>query len=304
MDFIFESNFWFAVLRSATPVLFATLAALIATKSGVLNLALEGTMLVAALAGVVGSAFSGSVIVGMFSGMLAGLVFTLILAYCSLTLKTNQVITGVALNLAASGGTIFILFAISGDKSMSASLNSLSFPKVEIPGLANMGFIGDVLSGHNVLTYLALILVVVIYVVLNKTKLGIKIRAVGESSEAAESVGINPTKIKYFSFACSGLLASFGGMFLSMGYISMFTSNMTAGRGYIALATNAMSGSNPIKAFIFSLVYAFSDAAANFMQSKANHLELIQMAPYVFIIVVFVLFSYKQKKKSKEENYI
>lgn len=304
MEFLLESNFWFAVLRSATPVILVTLSALIASKSGVLNLALEGTMLSAALAGVIGSAFSQSLFIGMLSGLAGGLFITTTLAYCCLNLKTNQVITGVALNLAASGGTIFALYTVSGDKSISVSLLSQSFPKVNIPILENMGFLGEVLSGHNLITYLAFAMVAIVYILLEKTKFGIQIKAVGESPEAAESVGINPTKVRYISLFMSGVLASFGGMFLSMGYISMFTANMTAGRGYIALATNAMSGSNPIKAAFFSIVYAFSDAMANFMQSSTKHLQLIQMAPYVFIVIVYVAYSYKEKKKLKEESHI
>lgn len=303
MDFLLESNFWFAVLRSATPVILVTLSALIASKSGVLNLALEGTLLSSALAGVIGSAFSQNLFIGMLSGLAGGLLITSILAYCCLELKTNQVITGVALNLAASGGTVFALYTVSGDKLLSVSLDSLSFPKVNIPIVEDMGVIGEILSGHNLITYLAFVMVIFVYILLEKTKFGIQIKAVGESAEAAESVGINPKKVKYISLLLSGIFASFGGMFLSMGYISMFTANMSAGRGYIALATNAMSSASPIRAAIFSIVYAFADAMANFMQSSSMHLQLIQMAPYVFIIVVFVIFSYRQKKKLNEETH-
>lgn len=301
MDFLLESDFWFAVLRSATPVILVTLSALIASKSGVLNLALEGTMLSAALAGVIGSALSQSLFIGMLSGLAGGLFITTTLAYCCLNLKTNQVITGVALNLAASGGTIFALYTVSGDKTLSVSLQSLTFPKVNIPIIEDMGFVGEVLSGHNLITYLAFILVILVYIMLEKTKFGVQIKAVGESAEAAESVGINPTKIKYLSLFLSGVFASFGGMFLSMGYISMFTTNMSAGRGYIALATNAMAGANPIRGAVFSVIYAFADAIANYMQSSIKHLQLIQMLPYVFVLVVFITFSYRQKKKINEE---
>lgn len=299
---IFNSDFWFAVIRSMTPVLFATLGANIASRAGIINLALEGTMLISALVGVVISASTQSLVVGALGGLVAGIGVSLILGYFSLKLKANMVITGVALNLAATGGTVFALYTLTGDKAVSASLKSLVFPTINIPIIENIPFIGPIISGHNLLTYLAIIAVITIYVLLFKTTLGIKIRAVGESEEAAKSVGINVDRIKMISLGICGTLAAFGGMFLSMGYVSMFTANMTAGRGYIALATDAMSGSHPVGALLSSVVYGFSDAVANYMQNSVIPLQFIQLFPYLFIIILFTIFSYRKMKKNKESN--
>lgn len=299
-DMILNGDFWFAVIRSMTPVLFATLGAAIASRAGIINLALEGTMLISALVGVIASATSGSLLIGCIAGILSGILASLLLGYFSLKLKANMIITGVAINLAATGGTVFALYTLTGDKAVSASLQSLVFPNINIPIIQNIPFIGKVISGHNVLTYISILAVIGIYILLFKTTLGIKIRAVGESESAAKSVGINVNRIKNISLVICGTLAALGGMFLSMGYVSMFTANMTAGRGYIALATDAMSGSHPVGALLSSLVYGFSDAVANYMQNSEIPLQFIQMFPYLFIIILFTIFSFRNMKKNKE----
>lgn len=300
MDFFLSGEFWHAVIRSTTPVLFATLAAAIVSKCGLVNLAIEGTMLISALVGVFASAFTESLIIGAILGIFAGILVSWILGFFAIKMKSNIIVTGVALNLLATGGTVFALYTVTGDKTISSSLQSKVFPSMDLPFIKDIPFIGDVLSGHNVLTYVALIMVVVIFILLYKTSLGIKIRAVGESEEAAKSVGIKINTIKIISLTICGTLASLGGMFLSMGYLSMFTANMTAGRGYIALATDAMANSHPIGAFFSSFVYGISDSIAVYLQNTRIPLEFIQMFPYVFVALVFSIFSYRRKIKNKE----
>lgn len=302
MEFIFLSGFWHGVLRSTTPVLFATLAVIVTSKCGITNLAVEGTMLVSALVGVLASAYSNSLIIGAILGLFSGIIMIWLLGFFSLKLKANVIITGIALNLFAAGGTQFALVTLTGDKSISSSLQSKVFPSIDIPIIKDIPFIGEVISGQNVLTYLALIMVVVLYIILYKTPLGIKIRSVGESEAAAKSVGIKEDRVKAIALTLSGALASFGGMFLSMGYLSMFTANMTAGRGYIALATGAMAGSHPIAGFFSSLIYGFIASVAIYMQKSQIPLEFVQMSPYLFIIIIFTVFSYIKKRKNKVES--
>ena len=221
MEFLVNLDFWFTVLRCTTPVLLATMAALIASRSGLLNLGLEGTMTIAALCGVLGSGFTGSLFVGAAAGLLAGTVYTMLLAYFIQHLKANQVITGVALNLAATGGSVFCLYSLTGDKNASNSLPSQAFPAVNIPVIQDIPVVGDILSGHNCLTYLAFIVAVVMFVMLKKTAFGIRIRAVGESAEAARSVGINvekalPGYVYQRNFSVSGRYVPFHGLCKSL----------------------------------------------------------------------------------------
>lgn len=302
MEIFLTSEFWYAVIRNTTPVLFATLAANITSKCGIANMAIEGTMLVASLVGVIASACTDSLMIGALCAILSGMIMTGLLGVFALKLKANIIVTGIALNLMVSGGTVFVLYTLTGDKTISAALRSKVFPSVEIPILRDIPFIGEILSGHNILTYIALIMVVALFVLLYKTPLGLKIRSVGESEEAAKSVGIKVGQVKAIALALSGTLAALGGMFLSMGYLSMFTANMVAGRGYIALATDAMSASHPIGSLVSAMIYGFSDSVAIYMQKSEMPLEFIQMFPYLFIIIVFTLFSYVKKKKSKEES--
>lgn len=299
--FLFTSSFWFAVIRSTTPVLFATLAVNIAAKSGVVNIAVEGMMLISALIGVLVSASTQSLILGALAGMAAGTIVALVLGFFIMKQKANPIVTGIAINLAALGGTTFLLYVITGDKSISSSLRSLTFPAVNIPIIENIPVVGQILSGHNFLTYVAILCMIALALMLKYTSFGFKIRSVGENPEAARSVGINVEKTRIISLGLSGIIASLGGMFLSMGYMSMFTANMTAGRGYMAMATDAMAASNPIGGFAASVIYGFSDSVAVYLQQSNIPLEIVQMLPYLFIIVMYSIYSVKRKRDNKEE---
>ncbi len=299
MDFLLNLDFWFTVLRSTTPVLFATMAALVASTSGVLNLGLEGCMTISAICGVLGSGFTGSLLVGMLCGLGAGITLTLLLAYCVLNLRANAIITGVALNLAATGGSVFMLYSITGDKNASNSLNSMVFPTVQIPVVQNIPVIGKILSGHNILTYLAILVSVLLFIMLRRTRFGVKLRSVGEMPAAAESVGIQVKKVQYQALLISGLLASLGGMYLSMGYVNRFTSNMIAGRGYIALATNAMAAGNPLMGLLSSTLYGLGNAIAIYTQNRNVDTYLVTLIPYSFIVLFYLTFSFIQKRKNQ-----
>jgi simple sugar transport system permease protein len=299
VDFLLIPEFWFTVLRCTTPVLYATTAALIAGASGVLNLGLEGSMAISALFGVIGSGYSGSLFAGMICGMSAGIFLTLVLAYCVLHLRANPIITGVALNLAATGGSVFLLYTITGDKNASNSLRSLTFPAVQIPLIQDIPVAGRVLSGHNILTYLAFIVAGVVFIVLRRTCFGIRVRSVGEMPTAAQSVGISVEMVQYKALLLSGLLASFGGMYLSMGYLKRFTSGMVAGRGYIALATNAMAAGNPLMGVLSSGLFGLGNALSIYLQNRNMDVYLINLVPYSFIVVFYAIFSFLQKRKEK-----
>lgn len=215
-------EFYFAMFRSATPVLLTTLGAMISSRSGTSNIALEGTMLISAFVGVVVSAFSHNAWIGFLGAVFAGFVVSNILAYFILKLNSNAVISGIALNTFASGGTIFVLYLITGEKGASTSLESLKLPSLTIPVVKDIPVIGAVLSGHHVLTYTALVLVAVVWYMFKYTRLGMHIRAVGESPDAAESVGIPVKRIKYIALCLSGILTGMAGAFLSHGICRTF----------------------------------------------------------------------------------
>ena len=295
-------DFYFAMFRSATPVLLTTLGAMIASRSGTSNIALEGIMLISAFTGVVVSAFTQSALVGFLGAVFAGFVISNILAYFVLKLKSNAVISGIAINTLASGGTIFVLYLITGEKGASTSLHSLKLPSINIPVIQDIPVIGTILSGHHILTYVALILVFVVWYMFKYTKLGMHIRAVGESPESAQSVGISVNKVKYIALSISGILTGMSGAFLSMGYVGLFSSGMTAGRGYIALATQAISAGNAVVGMFASLIFGFCSSLANYLQSSGIPLQFIQLMPYLIIIIVYTWYcDMVEKRKLKRQ---
>ena len=299
-DILFNQDFWFAVLRSTTPVLLTTLGAIIASRAGARNIALEGTMLTAAFVGVIGSALTQNAYLGLLMAILSGIIISNILAYFALKLKSNIILTGIAINLMASGATVFGLYLFTGDKGASTSLHSLALPNIDIPLIENIPIIGNILSGHHILTYIGIILVALIWIMFNNTTLGLRIKAVGENMEAAESVGINVNKIKYIALTMSGILAAMGGAFLSMGYVTLFSAGMTSGRGYTALATQAMANGNPIIGFLTSGLFGFSESLSNYLQGSSLPIEFIQALPYFTIFIVYIIYCARKNNMKKE----
>ena len=288
---IFSADFISSVLRLSTPILFAGLAALITDKAGVINIGLEGIMLSAALAGVVGSAFGGNAFVGLLLALVVGVTIGLLMAYFAIGLKTDIVLTGIALNLMASGGTFFLLYVITKDKGMSTSLKSFTMPVIQLPLIKSIPVLGDILSGHNLLTYLAFLFTVLVWILLYRTPLGLRIRVVGENISAAESVGIPVKKVQFTALTISGVLASMGGAYMSMGYMDKFARDMTAGRGFIALAAEALGRATPLGTLIASLFFGMVDALSSNLQILNVPVQFVQMLPYVCTIVGLVIYS-------------
>ena len=291
IELIFSTDFLYMWIRVATPILLASLGAVICTKAGVVNLGLEGIMLISALAGVLGSAFGGSFWIGLLTGLLASVAVSAVFAYFHLVLKANNVLCGTAVNTMASGLTVFVLQLATGEKGNSSSLKSFSFPNVDIPIIKDIPVLGGILSGHNALTYLALAMVVVIWFFLYKTPTGLRMRAVGENPNAASSVGQNVIKIQFLAIVLCGLMTGLGGMYLSMGYLTMFVRDMTAGRGFIALAACSMGQATPVGALISSMIFAFFDGLSNILQVLKIPSEFIQMLPYLATIAGLTVYS-------------
>ena len=299
---IINPGFISSVIRVTTPILFATLAAMITQRAGVTNIAIEGTMLFAALFGVIGSALFNSVLAGLFSAVLIALIISGVLAYFTLTLDADNTLTCIALNLLASGATIFILFMITGDRLMSASLSSLIVPTWNIPMIQDVPVVGEMISGHFSLTYIGFLMVIAVHILLFKMPLGLRIRSVGENPDAAASVGISVKKTRLTALMLGAVLAGLGGAFMSMGYMSMFTRDMVAGRGFIALAASSVGGQAPIGGMLAALLFGFFDALANNLQLFRIPAELVQTVPYVATIILLCASSYKKLKKRKKKE--
>ena len=286
-DFIMQ--FISSVLRMSTPLILVGMAAVIGAKANILCVAYEGMMLFAALGGVLGSAYSQNIFVGVFCGIAAGIVIASIFAYFVLYLDARPLLSGLALNTFANGGT-----------QDTSTLVSLKFPVVHIPVIESIPVVGDLVSGHNLMVYFAFASVVFAWFLINKTQLGIRIQAVGKNPDAAASVGINVRKTKFIALVLSGILASFGGMYLSMGYLPYFTADMAAGRGFIAIAAQNMGVGNPILTMIFSIIFGFAMAVGNVAQAYRLPSQFASMAPYLLTIISMWVMGARAKKKNKK----
>lgn len=302
LSFIFSADFLYMWIRVATPIIFASLGAVICTKAGVVNLGLEGIMLISALAGVLGSAFGGSLVWGILAGLLAAVAVSAVFAYFHLVLKANNVLCGTAVNTMASGLTVFVLQLATGEKGNSSSLKSFTFPNVDIPVVKDIPVVGSILSGHNALTYFALFMVAAIWFFLYKTPAGLRMRAVGENPDAASSVGQNVVKIQFLAIVLCGIMAGLGGMYLSMGYLGMFVRDMTAGRGFISLAACSMGQATPVGALVSSVIFAFFDGLSNILQVLKIPSEFIQMLPYLATIGGLTVYSIQKSAAARRKT--
>ena len=265
-------SFLAQMIRIAIPYLFAASGGVVAERSGIVSLTLEGFMLGGAFGAVVGTNYSGSPWVGVLTGILAGLIFALIHAVCTIRYRADQVVVGVAINLLAIGVTRFFLKLFFASSSNS--------PRVA-------GFGGNIKFGgfDNPLLWLGLIVPIAVAFVIYRTPFGLRVRAAGEHPDAAESVGVSVTRVRYLAVAISGILAGLGGVYLALDQ-HQFTDQMTAGRGFIAISAVIFGRWDPIRAALACLLFA---AAETFqIQLQGNHAiasQFIEMIPYVLTII-------------------
>ena len=297
------TSFGFQVLRLSTPLIFAALSAAICEKAGLFNMAAESMMLWGALIGVVVSGATKSALVGFLAAMGAGAVTGILIWVATVKGKADLMLAQIAINLASVGGTIFLLFALTGEKSNSAvAIKSLALPKINIPGIGLIPVIGKIVSAQNVLTYGAIFMAFVMSVFIFRSKTGHHIRAVGENPNAAESVGISVPKVYFLAWTIAGVLGGIGGAFMSMGYLTSFTKNMVAGRGYIGLSASSMVGGNPIGAMLCALIFGVADAVSNQLQLSNAPADLVLMLPYIVTIVVLVVLSVIKHQASHRKS--
>lgn len=295
---IFSAEFVYMWIRVVTPILLASLGGCICNQAGVVNLGLEGIMLLSALAGVIGGAYGGGLLVGVACGLGVALLVSLIFAYFHLNMEADATLCGTAINTFAAGATVMALFMLTGEKGASSSLLSFSFPTINIPLIDRIPILGSIVSGHNFVTYVAFLAVFLTWFLFYRTPLGLRIRSIGENPDAAASVGVNVRRTRYVAILLCGLLTGMGGMYMSMGYLSMFTRGMVAGRGFIALAAAAMGQSTPIGALLSSMLFAFFESISNTLQLLALPSQFIRMLPYVATILGLTIYSIQKKNKA------
>ena len=298
---IFTTDFFFSIIRIATPILFATLAAVIGEKGGVSNIGLEGIMMMSALFGSLGAYWTGSWLLGLLIAMCFGLIEALLMGFFAFNLRTDIILTGTAVNMIGSGGTLFLVKIITGGASTTNLITkSLQVPSLQIPLIKSIPVLGKIISGHSVLTYLGFILVFLTWVLLYKTPLGLNIRSVGENPNAASSVGVSVMQIRYITIGLGGILAGMGGAFMSMYYAMGWSQDMVAGRGFIALAAQSMGNGEPLGSMIAALVFGFAQALGIKVSATGVDSNLVAPIPYIVTILALVVFALNQRRKEKK----
>lgn len=309
LELIMTPDFFFAILRITAPILFATLGAVVGEKAGVSNIGLEGIMMMSALFGSLTAYWTGSWAVGLLVALVVGVLEALIMGFFAFNLKTDIILTGIAVNMIGSGGTLFLVKVITNmteGKAMASTTSLITavhqIPSWNIPIIKDIPVLGDILSGHCILTYVAFLLVFLTWVLLYKTPLGLNIRSVGENPNAAASVGVSVLKIKYIAIAFSGLMAGFGGAFMSMYYAMGWSLDMVAGRGFIALAAQAMGGGEPLGSMLSALIFGFAQALSIKVSSKGIDSNLVTPIPYLVTILGLVVFALIVRSKVKRQH--
>jgi simple sugar transport system permease protein len=273
-------------LVRATPIALAALCGVISERAAVVNIGIEGIMLLSAMTSVMAASLSHNLYVGLLIGMLTGMFVAGLHAVLVIQFKVDQIISGVAVNIIGAGASSFIS---NRYLQTSNTLNKSGiFPNVAIPGLVKIPILGPVLFENNIMVYLMLALVVIIFVLLFYTRWGLRTRAVGEHPKAADTLGINVYMMRYVNVILGGMIAGIGGAYFTIGSVGRFDKLMTAGKGFIGLAAMIFGNWNPIGALGSSLIFGFADSLQIKMQILDIPIptEFLQMAPYIVTIVV------------------
>ena len=293
MDQIFQWAFIIpllqAAVRSTTPILLAATGEVLVERSGVLNLSVEASMLFGAFLGFALSYYSGSAMLGILAGILAGMLVALVMAFFSVTLLTNQIVTGTVLDILAIGATNFGFNIMAGVATASPQIQTL--PTVPIPLLAQIPLIGPVLFNQNVLAYVAILAAIAAGVLLFRTPWGLGVRACGEDHHAAASTGVDVMKTRYQALLIGGALAGLAGAALTIGQVGLFTQDISSGRGFIAIAAVVFAGWNPYLTLATSAFFGFADALQLRLQTLGLGVpyQFLLMLPYVLTILALIL---------------
>jgi simple sugar transport system permease protein len=279
---------WGALVAStliwATPLTYAAIGGMFSERSGVVNIGLEGMMLIGAFFACLGADKFNSWGMGLLVAMLAGGAAALIHAFFAIHLRADQIVGGTAINFLALGVTGYFFIQVYGENGTPGDLPRI--PNIDIPGIKDVTFIGPAIGQLNLMIWLAFVLLIVSYIVMFKTPLGLRIRSVGEHPRAAETVGINVFVVRYASVIVSGILAALGGAYLSIGFVGAFGENMTAGRGFIALAAVIFGNWRPFGAFAAALLFGASTALSFRLATYSDSAAvLFQSLPYVLTLI-------------------
>lgn len=296
----FTPAFIFVVIRVGVPLMFASMSAYIASIAGIPNIAVEGIMIMAALFGVYFSAMTASAWIGLLGAIAIGVVMALVMAFFTMKMKANPIMIGIALNLFAADFSVWLLLVWTGSKGTTASLPSKVLPTIHIPFIEDIPILGEIISGHYFLTYVCIVLAILIWILVYKTPFGLRMKACGLDEHTAESVGVKVQNVRLIAIILSGILAAMAGAYLSMGYLSMFSSNMTASRGWIGIAAQAVGQGNFLIVVLTTVVFAIAQGVVNQLILTNLPSELVNIIPYVCVLIGLVMLSVREYQRARK----
>ena len=299
LETILTWSFWTALLasgvRMAMPLLYAGLGEMVSERSGVLNIGMEGVMLCGAFFSFAGAYFTGSLTLGLLIGMIGGSVISIILGLLCVYGKQNQTVSGLALNMLALGLTSFLykLMTSSGERLQIGVL-----PKLPISLLSSIPVIGEALFCQDILAYIAYLLVIAAFILVRYTKLGLSMTSIGENPMAADAAGVHVEKRQMVACLCNGILGGAGGAYLVIAQLGLFNDNLTAGRGYIALAAVILGRYSPTGVLLASLLFGIANAVEIRLQALGVHLpsQALAMLPYIITLCALLLTSGRNRQ--------
>lgn len=292
-------------LRSATPVVIAAMGGLFTEHAGLMNIGMDGMMLIGAFFAAVCSYFFASAAMGVLVAVLIGILIGLFFGLFVIHLKSDEFIIGVALNIFAGALTVFLLrtmFSVKGSFTGTAGRPVVALPTVRIPLLADIPFVGDILGNNSILTYVSWIVVIAAWAVIYKTPFGFRLRASGEMPDSLKSLGMSPVLMKYAASVICGALCGLAGAHLSLGYLTGFSEGMSASRGFIAYACIIFGVANPPKVFLAVLLFGFLDALGLRLQGVGISSYLTSAIPYIATVLVLIAGALREKAKQAKNR--
>ena len=280
----------FSALRISAPLVLAALGGLLTFQAGILNIALDGFMIIAAFAAVTFAYATGSLTVGIFAAVICSMTLAALLVTFNLRFKAHVFIAGIAVTFIAYGLTALLLEGIFGQDGMFTSNDIPTFPTIDIPLIKDIPFIGPVISGHTLLVYIAYLAIPAVYWVLYKTRWGLRVRVVGEAEAAAAAAGVSVDRIKIETMLVSGFFCGLAGAYLSLGYVSLFAKQMTNDRGLIAIAAIIFAKGNPFATAVVALLFGLASALSIRLPEVTGIApQLLQLIPYVVTVLALVV---------------
>lgn len=284
------------MIAAATPIMLAALGGTLTYYAGIFNIAMEGMMLGGAFFAVLGSYYSGSWVVGILCAILGSILLALIFILFSVVLKMDEFITGIGLNLFALGATTYMLRQIFSVKGAFAGPGIVPVPRLDIPLIKEIPILGEILSGQNLIIYLTVLITIFINYLVFSTRFGLRLRAAGYNPSCLNTSGVPTARVQVWSLIMCGVLCGLAGAYLSLGYVTLFSENMSAGRGWISLAAVILVNGHPLGIALISLVFGFSDGLGLYLQ-KVLPSQFTSMVPYIATLIALFIYSTRRKER-------